>query len=130
MNVRMLIYGFSILCFACENKKSEERKNNEELIEKPLLEAQSDPAVSKSIEDREFVTIFESEYIVSPDSTILAYNTFIKKYPDSDLNEKVEIRIKQINKDKKYWQKDSGWKISKDGLWKKPTVAPDIEKCK
>ncbi|MEM6517001.1 MAG: hypothetical protein AAF688_12515 [Bacteroidota bacterium] len=131
----MKTFKIIMLAFICSQSCTEQKKESG-LNEKLNKIISSNENLERRLDsiNNNFVRPFETyERIVNqerenhPDSTITKYKSLIKKYPNSFWKHESEKRIKNIEKRKKYWTKENGWKL--EDIPKKPNFDEQVISC-
>ncbi len=127
--INFIIFFFTIY-ISC-NKKEIKVQDHELLkVENINLKKKIDLLTSELTLHQEFERNVENEYKISLDSTVLVYNLILKQNVNDNFKELVQTRIKNILKNKSFYSKTEGWKISPDGIPLKPKVGAANEMCK
>lgn len=109
-----------LITFSCEKKSNQ---NTNEVIANDEVSKLKKEKESISLELKKYKIIednFRNEFIISPDSSNSIYNKIIIDYPNSFIKDFAVSRIKKIQENKKFWSKEDGWKIDKNGILLKP----------
>lgn len=126
----IFIISLFFLTIGCEKKQLKIQEIESLKSENNKLRSEVILLTNKLKQYREFEKNFKNEYKINPDSTISQYNKIISDNSNTVLKEIILIRIKEVNENKLYWNKEDGWKISKDGILLKPKFGIEKKSCK
>jgi hypothetical protein len=128
----IFIISFFAIYIGCNKKEIKIQNQGQEFLkeENINLKKKINLLTSELALHQKFERNVENEYKVSLDSTVLVYNLILKEKLNDNFKELVQTRIKNILKNKSFYSKTEGWKISPDGIPLKPKVGTVNEKCR